>query len=79
MKFSSVLLTAFTAQASAFSIPSIALKSTHRRAAILEAPVEEKTNDQIASEVEQPSAASMDLEKDWPVEQFVKDSDRVMP
>jgi len=79
MKFSSVLLAAFTAQASAFSTPCIAVKSTNRYAATLEAPLEDKTNDQMASEVKQPSATSMDVEKDWPVEEFVKDSDRVMP
>ncbi|KAL3802786.1 hypothetical protein HJC23_007563 [Cyclotella cryptica] len=79
MKFSSTLLAAFTVQASAFSTPSAAVKGTHRYAATLEAPVEDKTNGPVPSQVNQPSAPSMDVEKDWPVEEFVKDSDRVMP
>ena len=79
MKFSATLLAAFTVQAVAFSTPSVAIKGTHRYAATLEAPVEGNTNDQVASKVNQPSVPSMDVEKDWPVEEFVKDSDRVMP
>lgn len=79
MKFPSTLLAAFTVQASAFSTPSVVVTSTHRYAATLEAPVEVATNEQLSSQVNQASNPSVDMEKDWPVEEFVKDSDRVMP
>jgi hypothetical protein len=75
MKFSSVLVATFASQASAFSSPQVSYKiTTSRSAATLEAP-EEVADAPILGSI----STSMDVEKNWPVEEFVKDSDRVMP
>lgn len=80
MKFSSILLAAITAQASAFSSPKVTISSTSRYAATLEAEsTEEKTATDAPVLGKEPITTSMDVEKDWPVEEFVKDSDRVLP
>lgn len=77
MKFSSVLVATFASQASAFSSPQVSHKiTTSRSAATLEAPEEVADAPILGSE---PISTSMDVEKNWPVEEFVKDSDRVMP
>jgi len=79
MKFSSILLATITAQASAFSSPRVPVTSTARRAATLEAPADEKAASDVPSLGTEPITTNMDVEKDWPVEEFVKDSDRVLP
>ena len=74
MKFSAFIIAAAAGSASAFAPASIKAR-TALSAATLEAPPAE------AKEVEEPAAdASMDVEKDFPVaDNFVKDSDRIMP
>jgi hypothetical protein len=80
MKFSSILLATIIAQASAFSSPRVAVSSTSRYAATLEAEaIEEKAVSDAPVLDKEPVTTSMDVEKDWPVEDFVKDSERVLP
>jgi len=79
MKFSAILIASIAASTQAFapSRPVVGVKSLS--AATLEAPAEEVKAE--AAEAEAPAAAEMGVEKDWPVDQenFVKDSDRILP
>jgi hypothetical protein len=80
MKFSSILIAAITSHASAFSSPKIAVSRTSRYAATLEAEAtQERTVVDAPVLGKEPVTTSMDAEKDWPVEDFVKDSERVLP
>ena len=80
MKFSSVILATLISQASAFSSPKATITRTSSRfASTLEAPADEKTVAAAPVLGEEPVTTSMDVDKDWPVEEFVKDSDRVLP
>ena len=80
MRYCSILLATLIAQASAFSSPkaTISITSSHF-ASTLEAPTEEKTTTADPGLGEDPVTTSMDVEKAWPVDEFVKDSDRVLP
>ena len=74
MKFSAFIIAAAAGSASAFAPAPIKARFA-LSAATLEAPSAE------AAAVEEPAAdASMDVEQDFPVaDNFVKDSDRIMP
>lgn len=74
MKFSAFIIAAIAGSASAFA-PSSIKSRTVLSAATLEAPAAE-----VKEAVEEPADASMEIEKDFPVaDNFVKDSDRIMP
>lgn len=74
MKFSAFIIAAAAGSASAFAPASIKAR-TALSAATLEAPPAE-----VKEAVEETTDASMDVEQDFPVaENFVKDSDRIMP
>eukprot|EP00571_Detonula_confervacea_P015586 CAMPEP_0172308314 /NCGR_PEP_ID=MMETSP1058-20130122/8943_1 /TAXON_ID=83371 /ORGANISM="Detonula confervacea, Strain CCMP 353" /LENGTH=368 /DNA_ID=CAMNT_0013020699 /DNA_START=72 /DNA_END=1178 /DNA_ORIENTATION=- len=78
MKFSTALLVAtLTASAQAFAPQSRSVVKPALSAATLEAPkAEEATEAAPAADV----SSDMAVEKDWPVEEnFVKDSDRILP
>ena len=80
MKFSGIFLTAFISQAAAFSSPKASTPRTSRYAgATMEADTEEKVVTDAPVLGKEPITSSMDVDKDWPVEDFVKDSDRVLP
>jgi|EP00984_Skeletonema_dohrnii_P023845 hypothetical protein len=74
MKFSAFIIAAAAGSASAFA-PAPIKARTVLSAATLEAPPAE-----VKEPVEEPADASMEVEQDFPVaENFVKDSERIMP
>lgn len=74
MKFSAFIIAAAAGSASAFA-PSPIKSRTVLSAATLEAPAAE-----VKEAVEEPADASMEVEQDFPVaDNFVKDSERIMP
>lgn len=75
MKYSAALLATLAASAQAFA-PSRPMAAKPLAAATLEAPAEAAAEEAPAAPVE----ADMAVEKDFPIgENFVKDSDRIMP
>jgi hypothetical protein len=76
MKFSAVLVASLAATTQAFA-PARSSVSKPLSAATLEAPAKEDAAPVAVEEV----TSDMGVEKDWPVdgENFVKDSDRIMP
>ena len=79
MKFSAVLVASLAATTQAFA-PARSSVSKPLSAATLEAPATEAKEDAAPVAVEEVTS-DMGVEKDWPVdgENFVKDSDRIMP
>jgi hypothetical protein len=74
MKLSLLLATISTA--SGFAPSQLSGSKIARHAATLEAPEAKTEAPAVAAE---PVTADMNVEKDWPTKEFVKDSDRVMP
>ncbi len=77
MKFSAFFLATLATSASAFAPSRTASSPAVLSAATLEAPDADKTEAPAAAADSVP--AEMNVEKDWEVNGFVKDSDRVMP
>jgi len=80
MKFSTALLVATVASTQAFAPARPNVAAPALMAATLEAPKAEATPAAAAAEPAAAAASDMGVEKDWPVEEnFVKDSDRILP
>ena len=78
MKFSAFIVAAAAGTTSAFAPASIRAPSVSLSAATLEAPPAEVSEAAVEEPAE--AAVAMEAEKDFPVaDNFVKDSDRIMP
>ena len=74
MKFSALLIASIAASTQAFAPASTNAGKTVLSAATLEVPTEAPKSEVAVA------ASDMGVEKDWPVEEnFVKDSDRILP
>ena len=74
MKFSAILIATLATSTSAFAPSRPSINGAALSAATLEAPSAE-----AAVETPAPAETTMAVEKDWAVNEFVKDSERVQP